>query len=67
MIDAEKRPHAIRRLIGDADQRAAKHVPVEPDELVEVSDRDADVAERARSHTRPASIDPQFRDGEDAE
>ena len=49
-VDAEERPHAIGRRVGHADQRAAEDVPVKADELVEVLDSDADVAERSRSH-----------------
>src|SRR5688572_14909822 len=51
MIDAKKRSHAIGRLIRHADERAAEHIPVEADELVEVPDGNADVAERPRSHS----------------
>ena len=45
-VDAEEAAHALGRRVGDADQRAAEHVPVELHRPVEVRHRDADVAER---------------------
>src|SRR5258705_2736949 len=50
---AEERAHALGRGIGDADERTAEHLPVELHRTVEVRDRDADVAERPRSHVSP--------------
>ena len=47
---AEEAAHAILRRVGDADQRAAEHVPPELHRAVEVRDGDAGVAEGARFH-----------------
>src|SRR5215217_4492232 len=49
-VHTEEAPHALGRGVGDADERTAKHIPVEPDGLVEIRDRQADVTERAGSH-----------------
>jgi hypothetical protein len=52
MIYAEKRAHAIGRLIRDSHEWAAEHVPIEADELVEVPHRKTDMTERTRFHNR---------------
>jgi hypothetical protein len=48
--DSEKSPHAIGRRIGDANERTAEHLPVEPHGLVEVRHRYAGMAERSSFH-----------------
>jgi hypothetical protein len=50
-VHAKERAHPIRRRVGDADQPAAKHLRIELHETGEVGNGDADVAERARSHS----------------
>src|SRR4029079_16097680 len=47
---AEERAYPLRVAVGHADQRAAEHLPVEPDRPVEVRHRDTAVAEGSRFH-----------------
>src|SRR5262245_16044557 len=49
-VHAEERAHALGIGVGDANERAPEHLPVEPDGAVEVRHRDAAVAEGSRSH-----------------
>src|SRR4029077_5719461 len=49
-VHAKELAGGLRGRVGDTDQRAAEHVPVELHRLVEIRHRDAAVAERSSSH-----------------